>query len=401
MGGAVNLNFFDPAVIADPIPHYDELRALGSVVRNDLFGAWMVAGHHHALEVLKNPAMFSSVGIAQMATDRVNAFGGAPTMLFADPPDHERLRGVVQQAFTPRAIAQLEPRVREIVDELLGPVHEGESLDIMERLAYPLPVIVIAEMLGVPAADRPLFKEWSDALVNGMSETAGMDDQSRSRDAGEELRAYFGREIAARRITPQEDLVTRMVHANEVEGTLSDAELLASCVLLLVAGNETTTKFIGNMALYLAEHPEVRARLAADFTKAPRAFEEMVRLVGPVQATVRVARGDTQIGNTPVAAGEMVFVMLAAANRDPSVFVDPTRADLDRWPNPHLGFGHGIHFCIGATTARLESRIAFERLLQIAPDYEIEVGHEALHYAPSFFLRGLERLPVKMTRRVA
>ncbi|MBI3256829.1 MAG: cytochrome P450 [Actinobacteria bacterium] len=397
----MNLNFFDPEVIANPFPHYEEMHAQGPVVRNDLFGAWMVPSHHHALEVLKNPGMFSSVGIAQMATDRVDAFGGAQTMLFADPPDHERLRGVVQQAFTPRAIGRLEPRVREIVDELLGPVHEGDSIDVMDRLAYPLPVIVIAEMLGVPAADRPLFKEWSDALVNGMSETAGMDDQSRSREAGEELRAYFGREIAARRLKPLDDLVTRMVRANEVEGTLSDDELLASCVLLLVAGNETTTKFIGNMALYLAGHPDVRAKLAADPSKAPRAFEEMVRLAGPVQATVRVARGDTRIGATPVAAGETVFVMLAAANRDSSVFVDPTRADIDRWPNPHLGFGHGIHFCIGAMTARLESQIAFERLLQIAPDYELEVAADALHYAPSFFLRGLERLPVRMTRRAA
>jgi cytochrome P450 len=395
----MDMNFFDPAVIADPHPYYDELHRQGPIVRNDLFGAWMVASHEHTGAILRDPATFSSVGIAQMATDRVDAFGGTPTMLFTDPPDHERLRGVVQQAFKPKAVGQLEPRVRQIVDELLAPVRAGDPYDVVEQLAYPLPVIVIAEMLGVPADDRPLFKAWSDALINGINETASMEDQERSRQAGEELREYFGREIAARRAKPVDDLVTRMVHANEVDGTLSDAELLASCVLLLVAGNETTTKFIGNMALYLAQHPDVRARLAEDPTKMAKGFEEMVRLVGPAQATMRVARTDTEIAGTPVAEGEMVFVMLAAANRDPDVFPDPTRADVERWPNAHLGFGHGIHFCIGAQTARLEAQIGFEQLLRVAPDYDLAVPADELRYAPSFFLRGLESLPVEPAPR--
>ena len=395
----MEMNFFDPGVIADPFPYYDELHRHGPMVRNDLFGAWMVPAHEHALAVLKNPTTFSSVGLAQMATDRIDAFGGAPTMLFTDPPDHERLRGVVQKAFTPRAVAQLEPRVRQIVDELLAPVRDGEPYDVIDQLAYPLPVIVIAEMLGVSAEDRPLFRQWSDALVNGLNEAASTEDQERSRVAGEALREYFGREIAARRAKPVDDLVTRMVRANEVDGTLSDEELLASCVLLLVAGNETTTKFIGTMALYLAEHPDVRARLARDPSKLPRGFEELIRLVGPAQATMRAARADTEIAGTPVSEGDLVFVMLAAANRDPNVFPDPTRADLDRWPNAHLGFGHGIHFCIGAMTARLEAQIGFEQLLRISPDYELAVSPDELRYSPSFFLRGLESLPVVLNRR--
>jgi cytochrome P450 len=387
------MNFFDPAVIADPFPYYAQMHREGEILRNDLFGAWMVASHPHALAILKNPAGFSSVGIAQMATDRIDAFGGAPTMLFTDPPDHERLRGVVQKAFVPKAVSQLEPRVREIVDELLAPVRDGEPCDLIEQLAYPLPVIVIAEMLGVSPEDRPLFRAWSNALVNGLNEASTLEDQERSRTAAEELREYFRGEIAARRASPRDDLVTRMVEAN-VDGTLSDEELLASCVLLLVAGNETTTKFIGTMALYFAEHPEVRAQLAADPSKTAKGFEEMIRLVGPAQSTMRVARADTEIAGTPVAQGDLVFVVLGAANRDPEVFPDPSRADVDRWPNAHLGFGHGIHFCIGAQTARLETQVAFEQLLRVAPDYELAVPVGELRYSPSYFLRGLESLPV-------
>ncbi len=391
----MQMNFFDPAVIADPLPYYDELHRQGPVVRNDMFGAWMVASHEAVLSVLKHPETFSSTGIARMATDRVDAFGGAPTMLFSDPPDHERLRGVVQKAFTPRAVSQLEPRVRAVTDELLAPVRAGEHYDLVEQLAYPLPVIVIAEMLGVSPDDRPLFKEWSDALINGINEQATSDDQSRAREAGEELRTYFGREIAQRRARPTDDLIGRMVRANEEEGTLSDEELLASCLLLLVAGNETTTKFIGNLALFLAEHPDVRAELVADPSKIPHGVEELVRLVGPAQATMRVARTDTTVAGTPVAEGEMLFVMLGAANRDPSVFTNPGRVNFGRWPNPHVGFGHGIHFCIGATTARLEARVALEEVLRLAPQYRVTTQTDQLAYAPSFFLRGLEHLPIE------
>lgn len=390
----MDMNFFDPAVVADPFPYYEQMHREGDILRNDLFGAWMVPSHQHALAILKNPATFSSVGIAQMATDRVDAFGGAPTMLFTDPPDHERLRGVVQRAFVPKAVSQLAPRVREIVDELLAPVRRGEQCDLIEQLAYPLPVIVIAEMLGVSPEDRPLFREWSNALVNGLNEASTAEDQARSKNAAEELREYFRREIEARRADPVDDLVTRMVEAN-VDGTLSDDELLASCVLLLVAGNETTTKFIGTMALYLAEHPEVRAELAADPSKLAKGFEEMIRLVGPAQSTMRVARADTEIADTPIKQGEMIFVVLGAANRDPLVFPDPERADVDRWPNAHLGFGHGIHFCIGAQTARLEAQVAFEQLLRVAPEYELAVPADQLRYSPSYFLRGLESLPVE------
>lgn len=391
----MQMNFFDPAVIADPFPYYDELHRLGDLVRNDLFGAWMVPAHHEALAILKNPGAFSSTGIAQMATDRVDAFGGAPTMLFSDPPDHERLRGVVQKAFTPRAVAALEPRVREIVEDLLAPLRDGERYDVVQQLAYPLPVIVIAEMLGVPTSDLPLFKEWSDSLINGINEQAGFEEQERARAAGAALRDYFSAEIADRRARPRDDLVTGMVRANEIDGTLSDEELLASCILMLVAGNETTTKFIGNAALHLAQHPEARKALGDDPSKLSRGFEELVRLVGPAQATMRVARADVDVAGTTISPGEMVFVMLGAANRDPRVFPDPTAVDVDRWPNQHLGFGHGIHFCIGAMTARLESRVAFEQLLRVAPRYELAVDATDLVYSPSFFLRGLESLPIE------
>ncbi|MBI1845065.1 MAG: cytochrome P450 [Actinobacteria bacterium] len=397
----MQLNFFDPAVIANPFPYYDELHRHGPVVRNDLMGAWMVAGHEAALSVLKRPEDFSSTGITQMATDRVDAFGGAATMLNSDPPDHERLRGVVQRAFTPRALARLEPRIEEIVRDLLALVPDRESFDAVNELTYPLPVIVIAELLGVSPADRPFFKEWSDDLVNGINEQATFEDQRRSTEAAEALREYFRNEIAARRLQPTDDLIGSLVRANEDDGALTDAELLAACVILLVAGNETTTKFIGNAIVHLAEHPELRATVVADPSKMGPCVEELIRLVGSVQATARVALVDTEIAGTPVSAGEMVFVMLAAANRDKLIFANPTEVDLSRSPNPHLGFGFGIHVCLGAHLARLESRTALKELLRLAPEYRLSAPAEELRYAPSFFLRGVEQLPIEPMANVA
>lgn len=384
---------FDPAVKRDPYPHYARMREVGPIMRNPaMLGAWMVVAHPPAQGVLTDHARFSSAQMSGMQ-DRISAFD-APTMLNSDPPDHERLRGVVARAFTPRSVAALEPRLRQLADEMLAPLRDGERYDVVEQLAYPLPVMAIAELLGVSVEDRASFRTWSNQLIAGTNEMAPPEAIAASQEGAEHLKAYFREEIARRRARPGgDDLVSRLVEANDGD-VLDDAELLSSCVLLLVAGNETTTNLISNQALALGRDRSQRARVVADPSLVPTAVEEVMRFDSPVQATLRVPLVDTEIAGQAIAKGEMVFVLLAAANRDPDRFDDPERFDVGRTPNPHLGFGHGIHFCLGASLARLEARLALEGLLAAAPDYELQCDPATVDYGPSFIFHSPATLPI-------
>jgi len=390
------LNLFEDDVRRDPYPWYDKLRSTSRVVRNPaLFGTLMVHRHADALAVLKDSARFSSADSTGIQ-DRAQVFRGTPTMLTSDPPTHTRLRGVLSRAFTPRTVARLAPRLREIARSLVAPLYDGETVDACAALAAPLPVIAIAELMGVPASDRDAFRQWSDDLIGGTPELAAPDAVERAREGAEQLRQYFAAEIARRKrsaISDSDDLVGRLVTANEGE-VLDDAELLASCVLLLVAGNETTTNLIANMTLALARHPDQRRRLLVDPALVPGAVEEAVRYDAPVQATVRTCTSEVTIGDAPIAAGERVFVLLAAANRDPDEFPDPDRFDVGRGSTTHLGFGHGVHFCLGAGLARLEARIACEELLKVAPEFKLADPAAPLDYGPSFIFHRPLRVPV-------
>lgn len=385
---------FDAEAKRDPYPYYARMREIGPIMRNPAFlGAWMVAAHEPALAALTDHSTFSSARLAGMQ-DRISAFD-APTMLNSDPPDHQRLRGVVARAFTPKSIAALEPRLRRLTDEMLAPLAEGEPFDVVEQLAYPLPVMAIAELLGVPVDDRASFRTWSNQLIAGTNEMASEEQLAAASEGAENLKEYFRGEIARRRRQPDgDDLVSRLVAANEGE-VLDDAELLSSCVLLLVAGNETTTNLISNMALALGRDHEQRARVVADPTLVPSTVEEVMRYDSPVQATVRVATVDVELAGQHVAAGEMVFVLLAAANRDSARFEEPERFDVARTPNPHLGFGHGIHFCLGSALAKLEARLALERLTAVAPQYELRCDPTQLDYGPSFIFHSPKALPIE------
>lgn len=386
---------FTPEVKRDPYPYYARMREIGPIMRNPaLLGAWMVAAHEPAQAVLTDHAQFSS---AQMSgvQDRISAFD-APTMLNSDPPDHERLRGVAARAFTPRSIAALEPRLRQLTDEMLAPLRDGEPFDVVDQLAYPLPVMAISELLGVSVDDRESFRTWSNQLIAGTNEMASEEALAQSREGAEHLKAYFREEIARRRAQPGgDDLVSRLVEANEGD-VLDDAELLSSCVLLLVAGNETTTNLIANQALALGRDRDERRRILDEPALVPTAVEEVMRFDSPVQATLRVPTIDIQVAGQQVSKGEMVFVLLAAANRDPAKFADPERFDVGRSPNPQLGFGHGIHFCLGAALAKLEARLALERLLAVAPDYELRCDPATLDYGPSFIFHSPKALPISL-----
>jgi cytochrome P450 len=317
----------------------------------------------------------------------------AQTMLTSDPPQHTRLRGLVNKAFTARRLESLRPHIQEIVDELLDAMKGKRELDVIWDLGYPLPVIVIAELLGVPPDHREQFKHWSDGIVGSLgSAFAAPDVQQRAMDSATALVGYFQGVIAERRRAPKDDLISALIAAEEQGQVLSEEELLATLVLLLVAGNETTTNLIGNGTLALLRHPDQLARLRSDPSIAETAVEELLRYDSPVQATGRVATEDIEVGGTVVKEGQVAFLLLGAANRDPAVFPEPDRLDLTRQDNRHVAFGYGIHFCLGAPLARIEAQVALPSLLARFPGLRLATGE--LEWGGNLILRGLKRLPV-------
>ena len=319
-------------------------------------------------------------------------FGEAPTMLGSDPPTQTRLRRLVSRDFTPRRIRELEPRIREIAKNLIDAAERKGEFDVMADLANPLPVMVISDLLGVPQEDYHRFKSWSDKIVEADNTLPGVPMPDEIKVAFTELRAYFIAEIARRRKNPGTDLVSALVAAHDEAEALNADELLQFLVLLLLAGNETTTNLIGNGMLALGRNPGAMAALRSKPDLMRGAIEEMLRYDGPVQSTFRTATRDTTIGGTPITAGMGVFVIIAAANRDPAKFRDPEKFDITRESNEHMAFGDGIHFCIGAPLARMEGSIAIGAALERFPHLRLKNPDAPLTYKGSYFLRGLSRL---------
>jgi cytochrome P450 len=391
-GSEVYFNPWDENFRANPYPHYKPILAGAPRVLDMGFKFALAARYADVRAILMDHATFSSVPPDGIAFDaQKEAFGDAPTMLGSDPPTQTRLRRLVSRDFTPRRIRELEPRIREIASALLDKVKGKSEFDVMADLANPLPVMVISELLGVPAAEYLQFKRWSDKVVEADNTLPGMPIPEDIKDAFGELKEYFVATIARLRKDPGNDLVSALVAHQEAE-TLSADELLQFVLLLLLAGNETTTNLIGNGMLALGKHPEVMAAIRAKPELMRGAIEEMLRYDGPVQATFRTATKDAEIGGTKIEAGMSVFVILAAANRDPAQFREPERFDITRAPNEHVAFGDGIHFCIGAPLARLEGSIAIESALARFPSLRLKNPGAALTYKGSYFLRGLSRL---------
>jgi cytochrome P450 len=318
-------------------------------------------------------------------------------MLVTDPPEHTRLRGLVSQAFTPKRIRELAPRIERIAEDLLDDALARREVDLVEALTYPLPVIVIAEMIGVPAEDRAQFKAWSDALVAPLGSVfftpPSPEMVAQQRRIRAELEAYFIRLVEERRRTPKDDLLTGLVQA-EVEGSrLSFEELLAMLVLLLVAGNETTTNLIGNATLELLAHRDALAALRADPSRMPSAIDEVLRFASPVQMDPRIATRDVELRGTTIPAGEFVLCWLGAANRDEDVFERPETFEVRRERNPHLAFGFGPHYCLGASLAALEAVVAMRVLLARTRSFD-RPDDAPLPLHPSIVFRGVTRLPI-------
>lgn len=365
-------------------------------------GVWFLTGYDAVNTALRDPRFSADrlkAPLLRDNIDRLPAFIQQTTqnvrsMLNMDAPDHTRLRKLVNKAFTPRRIAALRGRIEEIVDELLEPVTRRGRMDVIADVAAPLPAIVIAELLGVPADDHRQFKLWASDIVAGLGEVSLRARQEKTAPAAQRLFEYLGGIIAARRKAPEDDLISAMVLAQEERDALTDTELLSTSNLLLIAGHETTTNLIGNGLLALLREPAELARLRENPERMPTAIEELLRFDGPVQATVRVTTEDLELGGERIEEGSLVMIGIGAANHDPDVFDEPDRLDLSRDPNPHLGFGFGAHFCLGAPLARLEGEIALGALIDRFPEMALET--EVPRFRANPILRGLTALPVRL-----
>jgi cytochrome P450 len=315
-------------------------------------------------------------------------------LLFLDPPDHTRIRSLVSKAFTPGRVRQLRAQVEAMVDELLDRAEERGSLELIADLAYPLPVSVICELLGVPAVDRDVFRHWSSDASRLLDRDIDLDEEAMQR-GGEAIAGFtehFVALIGERRESPRDDLLSALIAAEEGGERLSWEELLSTIILLFLAGHETTVNLIGNGALALLRHPGELERLRREPALGASAVEELLRYDSPVHVTARIATTDLEVGGTPVAEGEQVVVLVAAANRDPAVFPDPDRLDLGRPDNRHLSFSAGTHYCLGAALARLEGEVALGKLVRRFP--RLELADPDPTYRDHLVLRGLRALPL-------
>jgi pimeloyl-[acyl-carrier protein] synthase len=412
----IYFNQWDPEFRANPYPHYKAMLAGPPRIINitipatpellkmlGLEGAGiteiplptaLATRYQDCLAILRDPQHYSSSRPPQEKTEDRGPFKGATTMLFSDPPVHTRLRKLVSRDFTPRRIREMEPRILKLANMLLDKVTERGDFELMRDLANPLPVMVIAEMLGVEPDLYATFKRWSDAIVSGDNTLPGNPLPADFTTSVDDLRAYFSAQIEKRRKTPGPDLVSALVAAHTESDALSASELMAFVILLLLAGNETTTNLIGNGTLALGRNPDQMKLLQREPSMLPRAIEEMLRYDGPVQSTARFTKSDVELSGTFFPAGFPIFVILAAANRDPAQFPEPDRFDITRDPNDHLAFGEGIHFCIGSPLARLEAQIAFSAMLERFPKLRLRDPGARLQYKGSYFLRGLTALPM-------
>jgi cytochrome P450 len=390
-----------PQVARDPYPAFAWLRDHEPVHWSESLGAWVVTRYADALEIWNRPELFSSDRFrkvrAEFTSQRPDVRAVAAVLsewlVFRDPPDHTRLRALLQKSFTPRQLASSRPRIQAAIDALIDAALEKREIDFVSDFAFPLPAIVIALLLGAPGEDIERIKQWSDQLAAYLGGSLdGQDNFTRARAGVEGLVDYFTLLLREKSRSPGEDLIGLMLRAEHEGHTLSGDEIVANCVLLLFAGHETTTNLLANGLFHLLRDPAARAVLRAHPELDASAVEELLRIESPVPSTVKVTTRDLAFRGATLRAGEMVLPFLSAANRDPRQFDEPDRLDLERAPNRHLAFGWGIHFCLGAPLARLEAALAFRSLLERVPD--LAPADPEPRWRPWLFFRALEELRV-------
>ena len=382
----------------NPYPAYAALRERDPVHRSRLINAWLFTRHADVDAILRDHRRFSSDPRTGTLTPRQRKLLPPPdefTLLFLDPPDHGRLRALVNKAFTRNPVNALEPRIRSILGSLLDDIEDPSGFDLMEAVARPLPVIVIAEMLGVPPQDRDRFKLWSAQRARMLEPTISMRERRIGDAAATAFDAYFRRIIAQRRKVPRNDILSALVQAEAEGERLDEREMLNLLRLLLIAGNETTTNLIGNGVLALLRNPGELARLRADPGLIPAAVDELLRFDSPSQATFRRALADCEVNGFPLRRRDNLVLLIGAANRDPDLFANPDRLDIGRGSQAHLSLGRGIHHCLGAPLARLEGRIVLETLLERFSRIDLLAARP--RFRTSIVIRGLHSLPLRCT----
>lgn len=392
-----------PSFFVDPYPVYHQLRAEEPVHWSEGWGVWVLTRYADAVSLLRDPRHFSNAGrfkifLEQLPADVQDAMGALKQsysvgMLQSDPPDHTRLRALLNKAFTPRAVERMRPRIQVLMDRLLDRVQNQGHMDLLYDVAYQVPAIVIAEMLGVPVEDRERFTAWSDDIAGFQARgRAVLETARRAQGSLCAMEDYFRQLFHQRRAEPQDDLMTGLVQAEEQGDKLSEGELLSACTTLLVAGHETTRNLIGNGMLALLQHPEQMEKLRSNPAMIPSAVEELLRFNSPLQRGWRRVAEDIELHGHSIKQGQLVFVMIGAANRDPAVFADSDRFDITRQPNPHIAFGFGVHFCVGGPLARLEGAVAIETLLVRMPN--LKLATDTVVWQENSLIRGLKSFPV-------
>ncbi|MEQ8675992.1 MAG: cytochrome P450 [Aggregatilineales bacterium] len=392
------------SVRANPQAFYEEMRqtspifkGIGPMTGNTF---WFFTHYDDVVSVLKDQR-FGKEFRKHLTPEEAAAFGPEPApddmfavinrhLLNVDPPDHTRLRALVHKAFTPRMVENLRPRITEIADDLLNDMEGKSEVDLLDSFAFPLPITVIAEMLGIAPEDRIKFREWTRVLLFDP-------DMDNNMASIMEFTSYMNAKIDEYQQTPADNILSALIQAEEGGDSLDRMELLSMIFLLLVAGHETTVNLIGNGTLALMQHRDQLEKLHNDPALIKTAVEELLRWNGPVETpTTRWAFEDVEISGVTIPKGDMVLPSLLAANRDPAMFENPNTLDITRDPNRHIAFGHGIHYCVGAPLARLEGTIAINALLARFPNIDLAVPEESLEWAENLLLHGMRALPVRL-----
>jgi len=390
----LSFNPWDENFRRNPYSFYQPLRKAPPPVLRFFIPVAILTRYDDVLTTLRDHVRFSSAPVRnRMTIETTEVFGDAPSLISSDPPGHTRMRKLVMRDFAPRAIRELEQRVRALTNSLLDDIARKRKFDLVADFAAQLPVRIIASILGIPGERWETFTRWSHTLIELTSLPPGMPVADSVRANLIEMRGYFAEEIERRRRHPGADLMSSLVSAHEDEEMLGASELMHFLVILLFAGTETTANLISNGMLALQNHPKQLELLRRDPTLMQRAIEEMLRYDSPVQSVFRTAKEDVEIGGTAIEKGSGIFLMMGAANRDPAKFPNPDVFDIAREQNDHLSFGEGIHYCLGAPLARLEGSVAFTALLNRFPHLALD-GNPKLDYKTSFFVRSLNSLPM-------
>lgn len=405
----LTLDFADPQTNANPFPLFAQLRESDPVHWSPAMKAWIVTRYEDVKRITLANSEISADRVAPFfaaaPVDRQSKYANIMTylgnwMVFRDPPQHTRLRGLFTKVFTPRSVKSLEPNVEQIVALLFDEMEEKwratGAVDWVRDFSYPLPAMVIMDLLGVPREDLRVVKHWSDDIGLFIGSARVTTDKYGRAEAGAKAMAnYFRGIVVQRRIEPRDDIISQLLAAREQRDALTEDEIIATCILLLFAGHETTANLVGNGFYYTMKSPEQWARVKADPSLIETAVEEWLRYDGPSGAVARAITADVDFGNKRLLRGQRLFAFVNSANRDPQQFPDAERFDVGRAPNAHLTFGHGIHFCLGAPLARLEGQIALRSLIERFPDIALVPGHVP-GWIDSLILRGMDSMPVRL-----